>query len=488
MSNFVGRVEALWRYPVSSVGGERMTRVQFTHAGPIGDRLFGIFDDATGDIVFPSRQKHWNVAPMISARLDADGALWLSVDGRVWLSSHAPALRKALSGLFGRAVSVFRYGTDIAGQWAGPRYQQSPVHLLSRQSIEALKRLLPVSVIDERRFRPNILVDFDTKNRSPTPEYNLIGREFQIGNLRLKGTQECGRCSFTTLEQVGLPEDRTVLRALIGNFEKDFGIYCDVLTEGWVACGDELTMQSPAETGERIVIVGAGQAGGIAAKTLRELGHRGPITVFGDERHSPYERPPLSKNFQGHGTSYRLTDVLSGKEAAQLEVSLHLNETIVHIDRRTRTVENSHGARHSYGKLLIATGGSPRRRPLLSRGCQRVHTIRTAQDAEVLRASLAHAKRIFVLGGGWLGLEIAAAARAMSISVDLFVRDARVCSRVLPKAVSDFIAEVHRQHGVTLHVNTQPAFDEQPSCIEAFLQRSNRSCRFISRGHRHPPK
>lgn len=464
----LGTVEALWRYPVSSVCGERLQHAEFTEAGPVGDRLFGIFDAETHEIVFPSRQKHWNLAPLVSARLDHDDKLQMSLDEENWHDPDDVRFQQELGELFGRPVTVVRYGAELDGQSAKPRYQHSPIHLLSRQSIEALKRLLPESVIDERRFRPNVLVDFEG-SAATSPEYGLLGKEFRIGTLRLRGTRECGRCSFTTLAQLGLPEDRSVLRALISKFEKNFGIYCDVLDKGTMETGDEVSIAIPAEQEKTVLIVGAGQAGGMAAKNLRDLGHVGPISMFGDERHTPYERPPLTKPAKTPGPDFALTKVLSGAEAVDLGVDIHLDETIVHIDRASRTIETATGAKHAFDCLILATGGSPRRLSRVSRGFNRVHTIRTANDAMALQAAIGSATRIFVVGGGWLGLEIAAMARSASIAVDLFARDARLCSRTLPAAVGDFLAEAHRANGVELHLLSEPAFVETPDGVEASL-------------------
>src|SRR5688572_19285854 len=132
----IGAVQSLWRYPVSSVGGERLARLQFTEAGAVGDRLFGIFDDETHDVIYPSRFKHWNLAPMLSARLDGENHLFLSMDGTAWSRADDPLLRKALSSFFGRSVSVHKYGTELQSKAAVSRYKHSPIHLLSRQAIE----------------------------------------------------------------------------------------------------------------------------------------------------------------------------------------------------------------------------------------------------------------------------------------------------------------------------------------------------------------
>ncbi len=325
-------------------------------------------------------------------------------------------------------------------------------------------------MIDERRFRPNILVDLNFDSSAQAPENLLLGQEFSIGGLRLKASQECGRCSFTTLEQFGVPGDRSVLRALIGQFEKNFGIYCEVLDEGDISVGDQITSHISVARAPRrpIIIVGAGQAGGTVARTLRELGHEDPIDIFGEEGFVPYERPPLSKNFDLAGIAQKpLTEVLSVRDANALGINLHLGEKVVHIDRAAKTIETSDGRVHPYEKLVLATGGSARRVPLLNRGFGRVHSIRTADDAEKLRRSLGLAKRIFVLGGGWLGLEIAAAARAAAIDVHLFARQTRLCSRVLPKSVSEFIAGVHIKNGVKLHLGHEPSFTEHADRIDA---------------------
>lgn len=470
-----GSVEAIWRYPISAATGEKLDRLRFTPTGADGDRTFGFFDDQTGDTVFPSRQQRWNAAPLASARLDEDGNPWITASGSPWHRFDDPALAPVLESIFGTPVSVQKFGAIFHGRPAAPRYERSPVHLLSRQSIQALQRLLPNSIIDERRFRPNILIDFDAPDLPELPELALLGKEFQIGSLRLRGTLDCGRCSFTSLEQQGLPEDRDVLRTLISRFEKNFGIYCEVLNEADIAIGDGLHASGPIGIDKPgIVIIGAGQAGGTAARALRDLGHRGRITLLGQERHAPYERPPLSKAFLKDVPS-KLTPVLSDVEVDALGIEMHLDEPVVEIHPESREVVAISGERHAYEHLIIATGGSARKVPLLSRGHGRVHAIRNASDADALRRALGDARKIFVLGGGWLGLEVAATARALSIEVEVFVRQQGLFSRVLPREVADFIADAHRRHGVELTMGVNPRFREQADQVLVELDGSTRS-------------
>jgi len=146
-----------------------------------------------------------------------------------------------LAEFFGVEMRFKRYGSELATRVATHRYAWKPLHLLSRQSLAAIQNLLPNSKIDLRRFRPNMVLDL-YGFPGVVPEYNLIGREFWIGGVRLRGTEATGRCSFTTLAQRELPEDRTILRALMRDFGKNFGIYCEVVAPGEVHLGDNLKM------------------------------------------------------------------------------------------------------------------------------------------------------------------------------------------------------------------------------------------------------
>ncbi|MEG5264000.1 FAD-dependent oxidoreductase [Pseudomonas sp. JDS28PS106] len=463
----IGAVDAIWRYPVSSAGGERVPRAYAVQAGLSGDRSYAVFDDETLEPADPAKRE-WHAVPRLLARLGKGGQLEMSVDSRQWLSHDDPQFREALCELYQRQVCVRPYGANVSGKVLAHRYKLSPIHLLSRQSLAKLQSLIPESLVDVRRFRPNIVVDLPNSQRNAPPEYQLIGQEFQLGSLRLRGVKPCGRCSFTTLKQFDIPEDRSVLRALISHFDKDFGIYCDVVEDGWVEQGDSVVLDQAASYRSPVVVIGGGQAGATAARMLREYGHTGPITILGEEGHAPYERPPLSKTFvlPAPGTP-PLTHVLSFTDADQLGIELRLSERAVHIDRQTKVVETAHGASYPYGHLVIATGGSARRMPMVSRGYGRTHSIRTVLDAEHLQRAFEGAQKVFVLGGGWLGLEIASAARKISIDVELFARQARLCSRVLPEAVADYIAQEHIRHGVKLHLGCEPVFHEYPDRIEA---------------------
>lgn len=458
MSVTIGTVRQIWRYPVSSFAGERLDAASITPASMAGDRLGAFFEKDTGKIVFPSIVRKWNCAPQLAARLSSSGAVDISLDGALWRRHDDPQLMEDLAGFCGTAIAFKPYGAPHGDGVASQRYAWKPLHVVSLQALAALQAALPDSRIDPRRFRPNMVVDLPGRV-GPLPEYDLIGREFTVGGVRLRGLQPSGRCAFTTLAQQGLPEDHAVLRALIRDFDKNFGIYCEVLVPGQLALGDDLQL---SEQQRPIVIVGAGQAGAMTAKNLRDLGATQPIMLFGEERHPPYERPPLSKPAAGDGLSH----VLPHDQFKSLDIGLHLNSRVVAIDRTTREIETEDGARHPYDKLVLATGGTARRLPGVDRGHGRIHVIRTAEDAARLHPLLASGARLAVLGGGWLGLEIAAAARQQGCAVSLFARQHSVLTRAVPPAVAAVIADRHRAEGVVLRLGEMPAVQEHADRVE----------------------
>lgn len=232
-------VTALWRYPVSSMGGERLERAPVTASGIIGDRIWGLVDAASERIAWPGRDPHFARVPKGHARL-ADGSVAISADGERWTSPDDGKTLSDLSQLFGFAPVLRPFAPSEADGFR-PRYVRAPIHLLTSAAMRNLRQDLPGSVIDERRFRPNIVVDWPD-GELPIPEHDWIGREIRIGEVVLRGTRLCARCGFTTLEQEGLPLDVEVLRTVLRRHERNFGLYCDVLSAGEIAPGDPVTV------------------------------------------------------------------------------------------------------------------------------------------------------------------------------------------------------------------------------------------------------
>jgi 3-phenylpropionate/trans-cinnamate dioxygenase ferredoxin reductase subunit len=206
------------------------------------------------------------------------------------------------------------------------------------------------------------------------------------------------------------------------------------------------------ETDNRcFVIVGAGQAGRWIALTLRAEGFAGRICWFGDEAHPPYDRPPLSKAvIQGEVPMAQLA-LLQPAKFDELNTEWHPNEAVLAIDRVRKTVRTALGAEIRYDTLFLANGGRARNLPGLAPH-PRVATLRTWEDALAIKAALAGAQNIIVIGGGWIGLELAASSRKLGKTVTVLEAAPRLCIRTVPACVSDHLRELHQSHGVALRL------------------------------------
>ena len=205
----------------------------------------------------------------------------------------------------------------------------------------------------------------------------------------------------------------------------------------------------------RVVILGAGHAGGSAAAELRRAGFAGPITLVGDEPIPPYERPPLSKAWLKGETDAAKLALKPANFYPEAGIDLRLNRTATAIDRVGRTVTTDDGARIDYDILILATGARARRIPLPGLDLSGVLELRNAADADRLKAALTPGARLAVIGGGYIGLEAAASARGLGCSATLIEAQPRVLARVACETLSHFFQDFHRAQGVTIEVNAQ---------------------------------
>jgi 3-phenylpropionate/trans-cinnamate dioxygenase ferredoxin reductase subunit len=198
-----------------------------------------------------------------------------------------------------------------------------------------------------------------------------------------------------------------------------------------------------------MVIVGAGESGARAALALRAAGHAGAITLIGDEPHAPYERPPLSKAIMtAEADPENSAVVLSHARATEQGIDFIHSTRAVAIDRAARTVALADGRRVPYARLLLATGARPRRLSLP--GAEHALYLRTFDDALHLRTHLRPGARLVLIGGGFIGLEIAASAIARGCQVTLLEMAPRILMRGVPEPIARAVAERHRQAGVDL--------------------------------------
>ncbi|HEY0181720.1 MAG TPA: FAD-dependent oxidoreductase [Rhodopila sp.] len=209
------------------------------------------------------------------------------------------------------------------------------------------------------------------------------------------------------------------------------------------------------EDSRHIVIAGAGHAGGSAAAMLRQLGWRGAITLVGEEPIPPYQRPPLSKAWlKGEATAESLA-LRPAKFYPDSTIDLRLGIRVTGIDRGAKTVTLSDGGTLAYDYLILALGARARRLPLPGVDLDGVLELRSAADADRLKAALHPGARLAVIGGGYIGLEAAASARALGADAIIIERESRVLARVACPILSDFFQRFHRAQGVTIEVDAQ---------------------------------
>ncbi|MFT0545745.1 NAD(P)/FAD-dependent oxidoreductase [Allopusillimonas ginsengisoli] len=199
---------------------------------------------------------------------------------------------------------------------------------------------------------------------------------------------------------------------------------------------------------ERVIIVGAGQAGGWAACTLRDEGYSGSIVLVGGEVHPPYERPPLSKEvLLGESDPHTLTIVDEAK-LNELNVVCRFGVEVVSINRAEHTITLSGGEKLPYDKLILCTGGRARQLTIDGIEHERVHVLRTLDDALRLKAALTEeVGRVLVIGGGWIGLEVAASSRRLGCDVTIVEYANRLCQRSVSPDMSDALLVLHREQG-----------------------------------------
>lgn len=201
-----------------------------------------------------------------------------------------------------------------------------------------------------------------------------------------------------------------------------------------------------------ILIVGAGQAGAMAAAELRRLGHAGPIVMAGGERHAPYERPPLSKSVLSDTDSGTRISVHPDDFYADQGIDLRVGATVTALDPSRRLAHCADGAVIPYSTCLLATGGRARELPGLPAGTPGVHYLRTLDDAIRLRAALRPGGDLVVIGAGFLGLETASTALDLGAAVTVIESCDRLLIRALPRELACWLAQRARERGVDLRL------------------------------------
>jgi len=211
----------------------------------------------------------------------------------------------------------------------------------------------------------------------------------------------------------------------------------------------------------KVLIIGAGHAGGSAAALLRQYGHEGPIVLAGEEPAPPYQRPPLSKAWLKGEADLEALLLRPEDFYAEHGIELRLGATATTIDSASRKVTFADGTVEPYDALILATGSSARKLAIPGADRPDLLELRTLADAEKLKAALGPGKRLAVVGGGYVGLEAAASARALGAEAVIIERMDRVLARVASRTLSDFFTRYHRAHGVEVLTSAEvTAFED----------------------------
>ncbi|MCR9213250.1 MAG: FAD-dependent oxidoreductase [Proteobacteria bacterium] len=202
-----------------------------------------------------------------------------------------------------------------------------------------------------------------------------------------------------------------------------------------------------------VVIVGAGQAGVQTAFSLRQAGYADAITLIHDEAVLPYQRPPLSKSFlkeqqDEEALAFRHRDVYDDHQ-----ISLLLEERVLQIDRPNKNIRLATGSHLAYDHLVLACGASNNRLSIPGAELPQVLDLRFLDEAITLRQALANAKRLIVIGGGFIGLEVAATANQLGLSVTVLEAADRLMARVVSPEISGYVLSRHSAEGIKVHLN-----------------------------------
>jgi 3-phenylpropionate/trans-cinnamate dioxygenase ferredoxin reductase subunit len=199
-----------------------------------------------------------------------------------------------------------------------------------------------------------------------------------------------------------------------------------------------------------LIIVGAGHAGGRAALTLREEGYSGRVILIGDEPHVPYERPPLSKGLLQGNVDLAGCSLCDSARLVELGIEHIAGNPVSQLDPPQHRLQLADGQWLGYSGLLLATGGRARRLPQAQAN---VLYLRTHDEALALKAALRPGARLVIVGGGFIGLEVAATARGLGCEVTVLEAGPRLAGRVLAPVICDVLLRVHRQQGVDVRLN-----------------------------------
>lgn len=204
-----------------------------------------------------------------------------------------------------------------------------------------------------------------------------------------------------------------------------------------------------------VVIVGGGHAGGQVAASLRQLKYDGQITLIGSERYVPYQRPPLTKEYLRREQGLDRVTLRPEAFYEKNDVNLKLGYEVNAIDREKKVINLGGREELAYDKLVLATGSTPILPPIPGVDLKGVHVLRTIDDVDAIVEELESSSSVGIIGGGYIGLEAAASLRHLGVDASVIEMEDRLLKRVATEELAAFYANLHREHGIDIHLNSQ---------------------------------
>lgn len=210
-------------------------------------------------------------------------------------------------------------------------------------------------------------------------------------------------------------------------------------------------------TAKNVIIIGGGLAGAKTAEALREQGYDGAVTLIAAEDHLPYERPPMSKDYLAGKATFEDAVVHTAHWYEEHDITVRQGVRATAIDTAAHRVALDDGSQLPYDRLVLATGSSVRHLPLPGEDAVGVHYLRTVEDADAIHRTFGEGKRLVIVGGGWIGLEVAAAAGLAGTTVTILEGAKLPLLRVLGEEIAQVFADLHASHGVDVRTDVQVA-------------------------------
>jgi MOSC domain-containing protein len=250
----VGRIAEIWRYPVSSLGGERLPRASLDAAGVVGDRQYALIDRETGLPAAPEKHARWRKALNLQAHGVTGQLPTITFPDGHRCPVNDASLNGRLSDYFGFATAVAAH-EPIAGHpdfpRAAHRHAHFPIHVLTTASLQRLADLRQVETVDVRRFRPTVLIE--TGGTIGFAEKQWIGQSLRLGTLSVHAQEETTRCGMTFIAQPGVDEDPEILRNILRHNKRHLGINCTVDGVGTLHEGDDVFVgEAPGQALSRV--------------------------------------------------------------------------------------------------------------------------------------------------------------------------------------------------------------------------------------------